>query len=75
MPDAGPQLRTIAGVELMKVGDWPAKSGDFKVTRTVLADAARAFEAGVLRKPPLKLGHWDRGSRARRRSGTSTTCD
>lgn len=59
MPDAGPQLRTIAGVELMKVGDWPAKSGDFKVTRTVLADAARAFEAGVLRKPPLKLGHWD----------------
>ena len=54
-----PELRTIPDVELMKVGTWDAKSGPLTTTARHLAEGVRAHNAGVLRKPPLKLGHWD----------------
>ncbi|WP_280827915.1 hypothetical protein [Mycobacterium sp. OTB74] len=54
--------RTLRGVELVKVGTWPAHTtdgADWVVTADDLAAAVAAHQAGVLRKPVIKLGHND----------------
>lgn len=50
-------VRTIAGVELVKVGRWDISTGVFRVTRADLVSAIEAHKAGVRRKPVLKIGH------------------
>jgi hypothetical protein len=52
-------LRTIRGVELVKVGTWDISSGQWTVTAEDLAAAVAAHQAGVLRKPVVKIGHED----------------
>ncbi|MGD9517531.1 MULTISPECIES: hypothetical protein [Mycolicibacterium] len=54
-------LRTICGVELVKVGTWQPGGtvGDWTVTAEHLAAAIDAHRAGVLRKPVVKIGHDD----------------
>lgn len=52
-------VRTVRNVELLKVGTWDGLTGAFTVTAEHLAAAVEAHEAGVLRKPPLKIGHDD----------------
>src|SRR4051812_18338328 len=52
-------VRTVRNVELLKVGTWDGLPGAFTVTAEHLAAAVEAHEAGVLRKPPLKVGHDD----------------
>lgn len=52
-------LRTIPGVELAKVGRWEAMTGVFRVTKADLRSAVEAHQAGVLRKPVIKIGHDD----------------
>lgn len=56
-----PDLRTIRGVELLKVGTWQpgGVEGDWTVTPEHLAAVIEAHRAGVLRKPPIKIGHTD----------------
>lgn len=58
-----PDLRTIRGVELIKVGHWdpavcPGEDG-WTVTEADLAAAIEAHRTGVTRKPVLKIGHED----------------
>jgi len=53
------ELRTLVGVDLIRVGSWEASTGAFIPTPGDLAAAVAAFDAGVLRKPILKLGHVD----------------
>lgn len=57
MPNA--QLVTVPGVELIKVGTWDISTGKWDVTTEMLHSAVEAAAAGVLRRPPLKLGHDD----------------
>lgn len=52
-------VRTVRNVELLKVGTWECSTGTFTMTAEDLAAAVEAHEAGVLRKPPLKVGHAD----------------
>ncbi|QNI06500.1 hypothetical protein GAN17_09465 [Mycobacterium kubicae] len=52
-----PDLRTIPGVELVKVGRWEVSTGVFRVTKADLRSAVEAHQAGVLRKPVIKIGH------------------
>ncbi|WP_167107269.1 hypothetical protein [Mycobacterium sp. DL592] len=52
-------LRTITGVELIRVGTWDAATGEWTVSADDLTAAVKAHDAGVLRKPVLKLGHED----------------
>jgi hypothetical protein len=52
-------LRTIRGIELVKVGTWAASTGDWTVTADDLASAIKAHQANVLRKPVVKIGHED----------------
>jgi hypothetical protein len=52
-------LRTIPGVELVRVGTWDLSTGEWTVTREDLAAAVEAHQAGVLRKPVIKIGHDD----------------
>lgn len=54
-----PNLRTIRGVELIRVGTWEITSGDWAVTADDLRAAVSAHAAGVLRRPVLKIGHTD----------------
>jgi hypothetical protein len=57
-----PDLRTIRGIELLKVGSWQPSNfdgADWTVTADALASAADAHRAGVLRKPVVKIGHDD----------------
>lgn len=54
-----PQLVTVPGVELVKVGTWDISTGKWDVTTEMLHSAVKAAAAGVLRRPPLKLGHDD----------------
>jgi hypothetical protein len=56
-----PDLHTLRGIELIKVGTWSPNcpDGDWTVTPEHLAAAIDAHRAGVLRKPPLKIGHTD----------------
>lgn len=57
MPDA--QLVTVPGVELVKTGKWEISTGTWTVTTEMLHSAVEAVEAGVLRRPVLKIGHTD----------------
>ena len=54
-----PDLQTVRNVELLKVGRWACSNGTFHFTAEDLAAAIEAHKAGVLRKPPLKMGHHD----------------
>ncbi|SLH68824.1 Uncharacterised protein [Mycobacteroides abscessus subsp. massiliense] len=57
-----PELASIAGVELIKAGTWDATGspeGGWTTTPHDLAQAIRAHQAGVLRKPIIKIGHTD----------------
>lgn len=56
-PNNNPDLRTLRGVELVKVGSWEISTGTWTVTEPDLQAAAAAHAAGVLRKPVIKLGH------------------
>lgn len=56
-------VRTIAGVELVKVGRWEASTGVFRVTKADLVSAVDAHRAGIKRKPVLKIGHSDADDR------------
>ena len=57
-------VRTITGVELVKVGRWDISTGVFRVTRADLVSAIDAHQAGVRRKPVLKVGHGDEDDKA-----------
>ncbi|WP_052956747.1 DUF6582 domain-containing protein [Mycolicibacter heraklionensis] len=52
-------LKTVKDRELMRVGNYKLRSGDFSVTRETIAAAVAAHEAGILRKPTIRLGHGD----------------
>lgn len=52
-------LRTIAGVELIRCGFWDLSTGPWEVTPADLVAAVAAHRAGVLRKPVVKIGHLD----------------
>jgi hypothetical protein len=57
-------LVTVPGRELMKVGKWsPHRGGDadggWEVTPELITAAIGAHQAGVLRKPVIRLGHND----------------
>ncbi|WP_194786761.1 hypothetical protein [Mycobacteroides abscessus] len=56
------ELAGIAGVELIKAGTWDATGspeGGWTTTAHDLSEAIRAHQAGVLRKPVIKIGHTD----------------
>lgn len=50
-------VRTLRGIELVKLGRWDAMYGTFRVTEQDLVSAIEAFRAGVVHRPALKLGH------------------
>ncbi|RFZ34979.1 hypothetical protein DAVIS_04529 [Mycobacterium marinum] len=50
-------VRTLRGVELVKVGRWDAKTGVMRTTAQDLVSAVEAVQAGVVHRPALKLGH------------------
>jgi len=52
-------LRTIPGVELIRVGTWEISTGTWTVTPADLVAAVAAHRAGAVRRPPVKLGHVD----------------
>jgi hypothetical protein len=52
-----PNVVSIPGVELVKVGTWQCSTGEWTVTAADLASAVAAAKAGVIRSAPLKLGH------------------
>jgi len=54
-----PELRTIPDVELVKVGAWPASTGDVEITPRDLEAAVKAASSPSVRRPVLKLGHVD----------------
>lgn len=69
-----PDTRTIAGVELVKVGVWDAYTSNgepWTVTAANLADAVAAYEAGVA-LPVIKLGHYGTTNDAAPAMGTVT---
>jgi hypothetical protein len=54
---AVPNVVTIPGVEIVKVGTWQCSSGEWSPTKEDLAAAVAAHRAGILRRPPIHLGH------------------
>lgn len=52
-----PNLVTIPGVEIVKVGSWDCASGPWTVTAADLAAAVAAHRAGILHRAPIHLGH------------------
>lgn len=54
-----PNVRTIRNVELIRAGTWQISTGEWTVTPADLTAAVAAHNAGVLRKPVLKIGHTD----------------
>ncbi|MCV7005658.1 hypothetical protein [Mycobacterium gordonae] len=52
-----PDVRTLRGIELVRLGRWPAKTGIMRTTTQDLVSAIEAFNAGVVHRPALKLGH------------------
>jgi hypothetical protein len=50
-------VRTIRGVELVKVGTWECVNGTWSITAAMLRAAVDAHRAGPVRKPVIKLGH------------------
>lgn len=55
----GPDLRTVAGVELVRCGTWELSTGPWTVAPDDLASAVTAHQAGVVRSPVVKIGHVD----------------
>lgn len=54
-----PDLRTVRGVELIRVGRWDISTGTWNVTPADLRAAVAARAAGVGRTPIVKIGHTD----------------
>ncbi|OZF44275.1 hypothetical protein [Rhodococcus sp. 14-2470-1a] len=54
-----PDLRTVRGVELIRVGRWEISTGVWVVTPADLHAAVAARAAGVGRTPVVKVGHTD----------------
>ncbi|OZE31524.1 hypothetical protein CH259_25690 [Rhodococcus sp. 05-2254-4] len=54
-----PDLRTVRGVELIRVGRWKISTGVWNVTAADLHAAVAARAAGVGRTPIVKIGHVD----------------
>lgn len=52
-------LRTISGVELMRVGAWDCSTGPWTCTPEHIAEAVRAGHDVSLTTPVVKLGHTD----------------
>lgn len=52
-------LVTVPSVELIHTGTWEISTGTWEVTTETLESAVAAHVAGVVRRPPLKLGHDD----------------
>ena len=52
-----PALATIAGVELMHVGQWAISTGTATFTTDDLYAAVAALDCPAVRRPVLKLGH------------------
>lgn len=52
-------LRTVPGVELMKIGTWPASTGKVTFTKKDIVAAVAASTAPGFRRPIIKLGHVD----------------
>lgn len=59
-----PDLRSIRGIELVKVGRWQISTGEWTVTAADLVSAVEAHRAGILRKPVVKFGHTGLGDAA-----------
>lgn len=53
------ELGRVPGVELARAGTWQISTGEWHVTPADLAAAVAAHQAGVLRRPVLKVGHVD----------------
>lgn len=52
-----PEVQTLRGIELIRVGRWDASTGVMRTTAQDLRSAIEAFNAGVVHRPALKLGH------------------
>lgn len=52
-------LVTVKDRELIKVGKYGISTGEFEATPELIAATIKAHEAGVLRKPTVRLGHND----------------
>lgn len=52
-------LVTVKDRELMKVGTYSLSTGEFECTPELIKAAIQAHDAGVLRKPVVRLGHND----------------
>lgn len=52
-------VRTITGVELVKLGRWEISNMVMRVTPADMSSLIDAHRAGVTRKPVIKLGHDD----------------
>lgn len=53
------EVTVVRDVELVKVGSWDTLTMRWDVTRETIASMLAARDAGVLRKPVVKLGHVD----------------
>lgn len=53
-------LKTVPDVELIKVGTWPASTGQWTVTPDDLVAAVAAVASPSVRRPVIKLGHTDK---------------
>jgi hypothetical protein len=54
---AVPDVVSIPGVELVRVGLHEISTGTWAVSRQDLADAVAAYKAGITSDPVIKLGH------------------
>jgi Mu-like prophage I protein len=52
-------LVTVRDRELIKTGTYQLSTGEFEATPELIQSAIKAHEAGVLRKPVVRLGHND----------------
>lgn len=53
------ELARREGVELVRTGSWSAASGSWNPTREDILSAVKATECPAVRRPRLKLGHFD----------------
>jgi hypothetical protein len=54
-------VRRVPNLELLKTGRWDGLNGEFEFGPEHLASAVEAHEAGIIRKPVVKLGHTGMG--------------
>lgn len=57
-------VRRVPNLELLKVGRWDGITGEFDFGPEHLASAVEALDAGIIRKPVVKLGHTGMGDGA-----------